>query len=146
MKNVAFQTVWFKTLQKTFQILFKTPNKTVPYPEDYILEMGNTEFVSMPSTKFLGIVLDDAINFQVPYFWTVSKIEFCSTFITLLKIFFRWENHDQLALCIFLSPFDMELNFMVTLLTVTSIKFIYCKRQHLESFWKSPWGACYHWI
>ena len=49
---------------KTFQILFKTPNKTVPYPEDYILEMGNTELLSMPSTKFLGIVLDDAINFK----------------------------------------------------------------------------------
>mgnify|MGYP001804967024 CR=1 FL=1 len=38
----------------------QTPNIN----KDCILEMGNTELVSMPSTKFLGIVLDDAINFK----------------------------------------------------------------------------------
>ena len=38
----------------------QTPNIN----KDYIVEMGNTEFVSMTSTKFLGIVLDDAINFK----------------------------------------------------------------------------------
>ena len=72
--NLIYIEKWFLSnrlilnFTKTFKILFKTPNKTVPYPEDYILEMGNTELVSMPSTKFLGIVLDDAVNFQVPYF------------------------------------------------------------------------------
>ena len=31
---------------KTFQILFKTQNKLVPNPENFILEMGNSQLVS----------------------------------------------------------------------------------------------------
>ena len=54
----------FSNFTKAFQILFKTPNKTVPYPEDYILEMENPGLISMLSTKFPGIVPDDAIIFK----------------------------------------------------------------------------------
>ena len=50
----------------------QTPNIN----KDYILEMGNTELVSMPSTKFLGIVLDDAINFKCHISELCRKLNF----------------------------------------------------------------------
>ena len=61
---------------KTFQILFKAPNKTVPYPENYILDMGNTQLMSKPSTKFLGIFLDDAITFKCHISELCRKLNF----------------------------------------------------------------------
>ena len=48
----------------------------MPYPEDYILEMGNTELVSMPSTKFLGIVPNDTINFKCHISELCQKLNF----------------------------------------------------------------------
>ena len=48
----------------------------MPYAEDYILEMGNTELVSMSSTKFLGIVPDDTINFKCHISELCQKLNF----------------------------------------------------------------------
>ena len=61
---------------KTFQILFKTPNKIVPNTENYILEMGKNQLVSKPSTKFLGIYLDNAITFKCHISELCQKLNF----------------------------------------------------------------------
>ena len=50
---------------KTFQIIFKAPNKKLPNPEHYELHLGGHKLATKPSTKFLGIELDSNITFKL---------------------------------------------------------------------------------
>ena len=46
---------------KTFQVIFKSPNKKITNLDDYELELGNQKLEIKPCTKFLAIQLDSNI-------------------------------------------------------------------------------------
>ena len=49
---------------KTFQTIFKSPNRQLPNQDDYIVNLNNSELATIDSTKFLGIELDCNITFK----------------------------------------------------------------------------------
>ena len=49
---------------KTFQVIFKCPNKKITNLDDHELELGNQKLEIKPCTKFLGIQLDSNIIFK----------------------------------------------------------------------------------
>ena len=50
--------------KKTFQVIFKAPNKMISDPDVFNLSMGNSQLATISSTKFLGIEIDSNITFK----------------------------------------------------------------------------------
>ena len=52
--------------KKTFQVIFKAPNKMISDPDVFDLHgsMGNSQLATISSTKFLGIEIDSNITFK----------------------------------------------------------------------------------
>ena len=50
--------------KKTFQVIFKAPNKVISNPDVFNLSMGNSQLATISSTKFLGIEIDSNITFK----------------------------------------------------------------------------------
>ena len=61
---------------KTFQVVFKAPNKQITNPEDFKLELGNQELETKNYTKFLGIQLDSQILFREHVSEVCRKLNF----------------------------------------------------------------------
>jgi hypothetical protein len=61
---------------KTFQVIFKAPNKLIKTPENYILNMGGNQLDNKLNTKFLGIELDSNITFKPHIVQICKKLNF----------------------------------------------------------------------
>ena len=65
---------------KTFQIIFKAPNKVLKDPNIYDLQLCSKDISIIPSTKFLGVEIDSNLNFKTH----ISKI--CKTLNYILLL------------------------------------------------------------
>ena len=61
---------------KTFQVIFKAPNKNTKTPENYVLDLHGEELVIKDSTKFLGIEIDSSIIFKQHISQLCKKLNF----------------------------------------------------------------------
>ena len=57
-------------------MIFKSPNKKVINPDDYILELGDRKPETIPCTKFLGINLDNNLIFKSNFVEVNRKLNF----------------------------------------------------------------------
>ena len=61
---------------KTYAVIFKSPNKKIINPDDYLLELGNRELKTIPCTIFLGITLDNNLIFKSHIVEICRKLNF----------------------------------------------------------------------
>ena len=50
---------------KTYQVIFKAPNKVIENPDIYNLSLNASQISTIPSTKFLGVHIDNNITFKI---------------------------------------------------------------------------------
>ena len=114
---------------KTFQILFKTQNKLVPNPGNFILEMGKNQLVSKPSTKFLGIYLDNAIKFKCHISELCQKLNFILLLVRCARPYLDQNTMISLYYAFFYPHLIYGIEFYGLLQTVISTKSTSSKRQ-----------------
>ena len=88
---IANRLIWNYT--KTFQVVFKAPNKQISNPEHFKLKLGNHELETKVCTKFLGIELDSQILFREHVSEVCRKLNFV---LLLMRCIRPYLDHDTM--------------------------------------------------